>query len=1484
MISTIKSLFMRDNAAPAATPVRPSFPILTAGLLDRFPCLVGPVTRPRPANAMVHQTNDASLLSSYTLPSLPYGRRSASIDLASPPRSLHDRRPNTDKARPKSRSAEEKRLIGDFEYDATPSTSTRREEGADSPYSVPADRVEAPDPRIQFATPAMGKVRSLDPQQADLGSSHTDMMQPGQDMGFVPINNINDHHPTRGVRNVVQYGRNSIKTQHTIGKLRGTAQQNFLAREAEKNPTTPARSREDAYHPGGSHSSKRRKTEHVRSDDIIDVDAIRDDDMQMLPGRSLDASSQFPGTRHGAGSGHALAMNQSGSQPQSEFNNTESLTKPRRTKARSHSKTPGRDRGDVAPTWTCSDRRSASGSSTPHQRNAPIVIDEDDLDTPTTSARTEILDEISQGHSTVATVEVTPPKRNQERITSEHFPMAISETTAQTTTARQANKRAQNRQGANPGPLQDGFSSDELARDTPKHKCIVKMQNRSPPMSAQPANSAARRKANSKSASKGWPLAHVRTHSYHRSITEQELDTGRPVLIMRPHSVKNGWRILEYNGTTDFYVEILTLSPTDVIKATADDVGHIRLEGPRQHDGNSFIMDVTFLDLEHFEEFCDRPVYSLIYPKTLQRKAEKHLEKLFDSKLLRNTKVGTSPLVNKPAPEDNEVSGTGAKSSTLPLWDQLAASSKTTHNNSTSATVSTTKSTRPARATRSSVPTYDRKAMSPDDGVYKYSVVEGLGAQWKRPLTYGNGRRKATVSHHELFRLDEEEQLNDSLVDFFMIDFFDKSGVSPEKVFFFNTFFYTQLTKNTGRASMNYQAVEKWTSKIDIFDYDYIVVPICEMNHWYLAIICNVANIGRKPVEVDFDHIIPLGVAEVVEGNAKQRDQPGHIIKGAPDSPQPVKAADVFEPLKEGNGESGDEVNLFEEQEHEHEQSNLDLIDRDDTGMENTTRQDNTHATSAPQSPKNGSVYANVAFPDLGATQTVYSNLKSSFEKKKVKRKPALPKRDPKLPVIMVLDSLGHTRSPTVRALKDWLAAEGKVKRGMEAVITEKGLYPKAPLIPTQNNFSDCGVYLLGYAQQFFANPDLFRDKLLSGEMSTEEDWPLLNPVDMRNNLREILFKLAREQKLTEPLPKKNKKVATQSGTPQSRTSPAAGDSGSKTPTADQSNAAKQHTMQAQAATNSVAIPRPTQLDGQTASTSPRSPRLASPFESRAPTTKSSNQSPNESPNESPNQSPNPEGEVSDSPPISKTPAKTTTIGPHTEKTTGPLSSEVRIPVKTPKSQESVRNGHAIANGSEEQYQSKHGYKSGSPIHRNDRQSKTPPFKGRAVRALSADREHHSDHTSLSPRHREGSSDHPIEIADSQDPKQIVIKSPRFLQAPLSAQRRPPTRSPRALRHGPSIEVIPRPNSHTSPRKRRQAEEGTFGHELEAILDEDDAERARLKRSQAQESLHRAEESEPEPMDVDSQPTEVKMVDIDDAVVPETPSPESWTASRPLVM
>lgn len=49
-----------------------------------------------------------------------------------------------------------------------------------------------------------------------------------------------------------------------------------------------------------------------------------------------------------------------------------------------------------------------------------------------------------------------------------------------------------------------------------------------------------------------------------------------------------------------------------------------------------------------------------------------------------------------------------------------------------------------------------------------------------------------------------------------------------DKVYFFNTYFFTALTKNTGRQSMNYANVARWTGKVDIFGYDYIVIPINE--------------------------------------------------------------------------------------------------------------------------------------------------------------------------------------------------------------------------------------------------------------------------------------------------------------------------------------------------------------------------------------------------------------------------------------------------------------------------------------------------------------------------------------------------------------------------------------------------------------------------------------------------------------------------------
>ncbi len=109
-----------------------------------------------------------------------------------------------------------------------------------------------------------------------------------------------------------------------------------------------------------------------------------------------------------------------------------------------------------------------------------------------------------------------------------------------------------------------------------------------------------------------------------------------------------------------------------------------------------------------------------------------------------------------------------------------------------------------------------------------------------------------------------------------------------------------------------------------------------------------------------------------------------------------------------------------------------------------------------------------------------------------------------------MLDSLGETHTRTVKHLKDYVLQEGKAKRNIDAVI-EKSISPKE--IPLQNNFCDCGLFLLGYLEKFFANPRNFVTKILNREMNVKIDWLDLDPKNMRSYIRDLLFELAKEQR-----------------------------------------------------------------------------------------------------------------------------------------------------------------------------------------------------------------------------------------------------------------------------------------------------------------------------------------------------------------------------------
>jgi len=141
---------------------------------------------------------------------------------------------------------------------------------------------------------------------------------------------------------------------------------------------------------------------------------------------------------------------------------------------------------------------------------------------------------------------------------------------------------------------------------------------------------------------------------------------------------------------------------------------------------------------------------------------------------------------------------------------------------------------------------------------------------FKRPIVFPPvGRDRATVSQDDIPRLDEEQLLNDSLVQFGLryaqIEAEQKTPTLATKVYVMNTYFFEALKQD-----QSHERVRKWNSKIDLLSFDYIVVPVNESLHWYLAIICNPAKLipGRQrdePVVV----LEPDGRKQQVPGSAK---------------------------------------------------------------------------------------------------------------------------------------------------------------------------------------------------------------------------------------------------------------------------------------------------------------------------------------------------------------------------------------------------------------------------------------------------------------------------------------------------------------------------------------------------------------------------------------------------------------------------------------
>lgn len=109
-------------------------------------------------------------------------------------------------------------------------------------------------------------------------------------------------------------------------------------------------------------------------------------------------------------------------------------------------------------------------------------------------------------------------------------------------------------------------------------------------------------------------------------------------------------------------------------------------------------------------------------------------------------------------------------------------------------------------------------------------------------------------TRRDLNLIRSPHHLNDTIISFFM-QFHLDNHVEPElrsKIHVFNNFFYSKIKSLKAKQDQNstatgdtFRCASKWVKGVEIFNKDFLIMPICEKEHWYLVIICYPSKQGN---------------------------------------------------------------------------------------------------------------------------------------------------------------------------------------------------------------------------------------------------------------------------------------------------------------------------------------------------------------------------------------------------------------------------------------------------------------------------------------------------------------------------------------------------------------------------------------------------------------------------------------------------------------
>ncbi|KAG8500399.1 hypothetical protein CXB51_004270 [Gossypium anomalum] len=123
-----------------------------------------------------------------------------------------------------------------------------------------------------------------------------------------------------------------------------------------------------------------------------------------------------------------------------------------------------------------------------------------------------------------------------------------------------------------------------------------------------------------------------------------------------------------------------------------------------------------------------------------------------------------------------------------------------------------------------------------------------------------------SISKRDVELLCPETFINDTIIDFYIK--YLKNKIQPEeqhRFHFFNSFFFRKLAdldkglSDECQAKSAFQRVHKWTRKVDIFEKDYIFIPVNYSLHWSLIVICHPGEVAKLKGKLIMDCLSIFG-------------------------------------------------------------------------------------------------------------------------------------------------------------------------------------------------------------------------------------------------------------------------------------------------------------------------------------------------------------------------------------------------------------------------------------------------------------------------------------------------------------------------------------------------------------------------------------------------------------------------------------------------